>query len=114
MASCLFCDMIQGKVPVKKVYETETVLAFHDINPQAPVHILIIPKTHIAMLHDAAAGHRALLGDLFLAAGAIAAEKGLQKEGYRVVVNNGGNAGQAVFHIHLHLLGGRKMAWPPG
>ncbi len=114
MADCLFCKIAAGEIPAEMVKEADDWIAFRDISPQAPTHILIIPREHIATLNDAAPGKEALLGSLFLAARQIAAEEGIAESGYRTVVNCNADAGQAVFHIHLHLLGGREMGWPPG
>ncbi len=113
MADCIFCKIVQGEVPAKKVYEDEEILAFHDINPQAPVHILIIPKKHIEKIEDINESDAPLIGKLFVVAKKLAKEFNLE-DGYRLVINNGKKAGQAVFHIHLHLLGGRIFSWPPG
>ena len=110
MSDCLFCKIIRGEIPSRKVAEDERVYAFEDIAPRAPTHVLIVPKTHIARIADA--DDPASVGSVFLAAARIAREKGL--EHYRLVVNNGEEAGQSVFHFHVHLLGGRKMGWPPG
>lgn len=114
MADCLFCKIAAGEIPAEKVKEADDWIAFRDISPQAPTHILIIPREHIATLNDVAPGNEALLGSLFLAAKQIAAEEGIAESGYRAVVNCNADAGQAVFHIHMHLLGGREMGWPPG
>jgi histidine triad (HIT) family protein len=114
MSDCLFCRIISGAIPCKKVLETDTLLAFHDIQPQAPVHILIIPKKHIADTNAVSEADRALMGDLLLAAQGLAKDFNLAGDGYRLVLNCGKNAGQAVFHLHFHLLGGRPMKWPPG
>ena len=111
--SCLFCQIIAGKIPSTPVFQDDRVYAFADINPQAPVHVLIVPREHIASLHEAEEGHRELLGHLLGTAAEIARQKGLGK-GYRVVVNIGADGGQTVDHLHLHLLGGRAMTWPPG
>jgi len=111
---CLFCKIIAGDIPSNKVYEDEDVYAFHDISPAAPTHILIIPKKHIAAVKDASAEDSRLLGALVLKAAEIARKQGLEEDGYRFVVNTGDNGGQTVFHIHLHILGGRRMSWPPG
>jgi histidine triad (HIT) family protein len=110
---CIFCKIAAGTIPSKKVYEDDEVYAFSDINPQAPVHTLIIPKVHIASLAEAAAGHKELLGHMHLTAAGLARAQGLEK-GYRVVINTGPDGGQTVDHLHLHLLGGRAMHWPPG
>lgn len=111
--SCLFCRIIAGEIPSRKVYEDDQVFVFEDINPGAPVHLLLIPKRHIAGLAEATAEDDVLLGYLQRKAAAIAREKGLQS-GYRTVLNVGPDAGQSVFHLHLHLLGGRALGWPPG
>jgi len=111
--NCLFCKIGAKQIPAKLVYEDEDVFAFEDINPQAPTHILICPKKHFVALHDAEPSDQALLGKLQLLAGNLAREFRLLS-GYRTVINNGGGAGQSVFHLHLHLLGGRNFRWPPG
>lgn len=114
MAECLFCKIAAGEIPAEKVKEADDWIAFRDISPQAPTHVLIIPREHIATLNDVTPDSGALLGKLFLAAKEIAAEEGIAESGYRAVVNCNADAGQAVFHIHMHLLGGREMGWPPG
>ncbi len=114
MEDCLFCKIVEGEIPADIVYENDTVLAFRDINPQAPTHILIIPRLHIATINDLEPEHEMLVGRLFSAAKEIAAAEGLTDKGYRVIMNCGEGAGQSVFHIHLHLLGGRGFDWPPG
>lgn len=114
MPECIFCKIIAGEIPSKTVFEDEEILAFEDVNPVAPTHVLIIPKRHIPTVNDLAAGHAELVGALFLRAKAIAAERGLSEDGYRLVMNCQEGAGQSVFHIHLHLLGGRPFGWPPG
>lgn len=114
MENCLFCKMVAGDIPADVVYENDEVLAFRDINPQAPVHILIIPKKHIATINDVVEEDAALMGKLFLAAKDIAEAEGVADEGYRTVVNCGASAGQSVFHVHMHLLAGRPLQWPPG
>jgi histidine triad (HIT) family protein len=114
MADCLFCDITAGKTPSKKVYEDEALVAIEDINPQAPVHLLIIPRKHIVSLAELEVGDKELVGDIFLLAQKLARERGIEKAGYRVVANCNREAGQSVFHIHFHLLGGRIMGWPPG
>ena len=111
---CLFCKIVAGEIPADIVYESETVLAFRDINPQAPTHVLIIPRRHIATINELEESDRDTIGNLYLAAKEIAADEGLSESGYRVVMNCNRGAGQSVFHIHLHLLGGRAMTWPPG
>ena len=114
MTDCLFCKIVSGEIPPDSVYEDEDVLAFRDINPQAPTHILIIPKVHIATSNDLRTEHAELIGKLHLAAKAIAVQEGIAEAGYRTLINCNAEAGQTVFHIHLHLLGGRPMTWPPG
>jgi len=111
---CLFCKIIAGQIPSNKVYSDDEVYAFRDINPAAPQHILIIPKKHISDITDTSADDQALLGKLLLAANQITAAEGLQESGFRYVINTGGDGGQTVFHLHLHILGGRQMRWPPG
>lgn len=111
---CLFCKIANKQIPSKTLFEDDDVLAFHDINPTAPVHVLVIPKRHIAALTDATPSDEALLGKILLAARRAAADTGLFEGGYRVVLNSGPNAGQSVFHVHAHVIGGRQMAWPPG
>jgi histidine triad (HIT) family protein len=111
---CLFCRIASGEIPSSKVYEDDEVFAFNDINPQAPLHVLVIPRRHIATTNDLAAGDDALVGTLVRRAAAIAAEKGYAARGYRTVVNCNAEAGQTVFHVHVHLLAGRPMRWPPG
>jgi histidine triad (HIT) family protein len=110
---CLFCKFVRGEIAPKKVLEDEHVLAFHDINPQAPVHVLIVPKEHVASLDELKPAQAALAGRLFLAAAEVAKKLGAEG-GYRCVVNTGPKAGQTVFHIHLHVLFGRSFGWPPG
>jgi histidine triad (HIT) family protein len=113
IVDCIFCKIAAGSIPAKKVREDDAVLAFHDIDPKAPTHILVIPKKHIASLAEAKADDAALLGRLLLAVAEIAQEQGLGK-GYRVVISTGAEGGQTVDHLHLHVLGGRQMHWPPG
>ena len=110
---CLFCKIIKKEVPSKADYEDDEIYAFEDVNPQAPVHILIVPKKHFEKLADISESDAELMGKLLLIARKIAAKKKLEK-GYRIVANNGPQAGQTVFHLHLHLLGGRRFTWPPG
>lgn len=110
---CLFCRIISGAIPTKRLYETADILAFADIHPQAPVHVLVIPKRHIASHAHALPEDASLLGRLFAAAGEVARAHGLEN-GYRLVVNTGPDGGQTVDHLHLHILGGRAMSWPPG
>ncbi len=111
---CLFCRIASGQVPTKKVYEDEEVVAFEDINPQAPVHMLVIPRKHTPTLNDLGPEDDATLGRLHRVAAELARDRDLSERGYRVVMNCNEEAGQTVFHIHLHLLGGRRMKWPPG
>lgn len=113
MADCLFCRIVAGEIPSRKVYEDESVYAFEDIEPRAPTHILLVPKKHVPGLAEAGPEDAALLGELQLRAAALARDRGLA-QGYRTVLNVGPHAGQSVFHLHLHLLGGRPMHWPPG
>lgn len=111
---CLFCKIAGKEIPSKMVFEDDELFAFHDVNPMAPTHILIIPKLHIASMNEATPEHQALLGKLMLAGRRAAENTGIHESGYRLVVNTGPHAGQSVFHVHLHVLGGRPMAWPPG
>jgi len=111
---CIFCKIAAKQIPSAIVYENEDVIAFRDINPQAPVHIIIIPKQHIATLNDITPADAQLIGKIVLAAQVIAKDNNLHNPGYRLVLNCNKDAGQTVFHIHCHLLGGRLMGWPPG
>ncbi|MEZ5291824.1 MAG: histidine triad nucleotide-binding protein [Vicinamibacterales bacterium] len=112
--SCLFCRIVAGEIPARKVFEDDTLVAFEDINPQAPMHVLVVPKAHVATVNDLGAEHEALVGAMVRRAAAIAAERGVAGRGYRTVFNCNAEAGQTVFHLHLHVLGGRPLAWPPG
>jgi histidine triad (HIT) family protein len=114
MPDCLFCKVISGEIPGKIVYKDDRLVAFRDINPQAPMHVLIVPRRHIASLNGLQPGDDALVGEMIRRAAALAKEEGFADRGYRTVFNCGSEAGQSVFHIHLHVLGGRPMAWPPG
>jgi histidine triad (HIT) family protein len=114
MPGCLFCNIVAGKIPAEIVFDSEHVLAFKDIRPAAPVHALVIPKVHVAGIHEATPEHAAALGQVMLAARDVAEKLGLAAGGYRLVINQGADAGQSVFHLHCHVLGGRPMAWPPG
>src|SRR5436190_9679849 len=114
VSGCLFCKIIDRKIPASIVYEDDRVLAFNDINPQAPTHVLVVPKRHIATLNDLLPADDGVVGELARRAAALASERGIAAGGYRTVFNTNRDAGQTVFHIHLHLLGGRSMAWPPG
>lgn len=113
-AKCLFCNMVSRVIKPDTVYEDADVLAFKDINPQAPLHILVVPKKHIATLNDLKHGDESLVGKLFLAANKVARDAGVAESGYRTVINCNADAGQSVFHVHLHVLGGRQLDWPPG
>ena len=110
--SCIFCRIARGEIPTKMVANSKEIAAFKDLNPQAPVHILVIPKKHVASLDDANDSN--LLGQMMALAAAIARQEGIAKSGYRTVINTGANGGQSVAHLHIHLLGGRPMTWPPG
>lgn len=112
--SCLFCNMVNGTIPVNKIYEDEWLMAFKDINPQAPTHILIIPKIHIENINALEEGHTELLAKLLLAAKSLAKQLGFNEAGYRLVINTNQDGGQTVFHLHIHLLAGRPFTWPPG
>ena len=114
MSDCLFCKIINRDIPASIVYEDERVLAFNDINPQAPTHVLIVPKRHIASLNDLGVDDDQMVGELVRRAAALARDRGISAGGYRTVFNTNRDAGQTVLHIHLHLLGGRSMHWPPG
>ena len=114
MSQCLFCRIVAGEIPAKVLYSDEDVIAFQDINPQAPLHALVIPRKHIATINNIQPEDAALVGKLFLVAKQIAKELGYADDGYRVVMNCGLDAGQTVFHIHLHVLAGRALSWPPG
>lgn len=114
MEDCLFCKIIKKEIPASTVYEDERIIAFKDINPQAPVHVLLIPKEHYASLNDIPEEKKDMLSHLLLKAREIARENKIAEKGYRIVLNTARESGQEVFHIHLHLLGGRQMTWPPG
>jgi histidine triad (HIT) family protein len=114
VADCLFCRIVAGEIPATIVYQNDQVVAFKDITPQAPTHVLVVPRRHIATLNDLGAGDDQLVGEMVRAAAGIAKDSGHADRGYRAVFNTNADAGQTVFHIHLHLLGGRKMGWPPG
>lgn len=111
---CLFCKIAHGDIPAQIVYEDDEIMAFHDISPQAPTHLLIIPKEHIATINETDDKHELLLGKLIITAKKLAESQGLSEPGYRLVFNVNAHGGQAVYHIHLHLLGGRQLTWPPG
>jgi histidine triad (HIT) family protein len=114
MSDCLFCGIVEGKIKGNIVYQDDSVVAFKDINPKAPVHVLIIPRKHIAGVLDLTAEDGALIGHIFAVAARLARAQEIAESGFRVVVNSGADAGQSVFHLHYHLLGGRRMTWPPG
>ena len=114
MDDCLFCKIAEGQIPSKIVYQDEDVVAFEDINPQAPHHILLIPRRHIASIADITEEDGPLLARVFMVAAKLAHQLGFDERGYRIVTNTGPDAGQSVFHVHFHLLGGRKFSWPPG
>ena len=112
--NCLFCKILDGEIPAELIYESETAVAFRDINPQAPTHALVIPRKHISTINDIEQDDQAIIGSLYTAAREIATTDGIADDGYRAVMNCNEGAGQSVFHIHLHVLGGRRMGWPPG
>lgn len=114
MENCIFCKIASGEIPSKKVYEDEKIVAFRDISPAAPVHILIIPKKHINSVNDLETSDEALIGYIFMAARKIAEDEGISESGYRIVNNCGSDGGQSVQHLHFHILGGRSLNWPPG
>ena len=113
-SDCLFCKIIADEIPADIIYESPDAIAFRDINPQAPTHVLIVPRRHIATINELVDGDTDVVGRLFLAARDVASQEGFAEEGYRVTMNCNAAAGQTVFHIHLHLLGGRNFTWPPG
>src|SRR5688500_3683983 len=112
--TCIFCKIAAGEIPAAKIYETERPVALRDIYPQAPPHALVLPRAHVASLDDAADADEALLGHLLLVAARVAREEGYGDSGFRTVINTGAGAGQTVFHVHVHVLGGRRLPWPPG
>lgn len=114
VSECLFCGIVKGEVKGDIVYQDNSIVAFRDINPKAPVHLLIVPRKHIATLLDVEEGEKGLIGDIFYLAAKLARDQGISKDGFRLVVNCGPGAGQSVYHIHFHLLGGRSFTWPPG
>ncbi|RMG34344.1 MAG: histidine triad nucleotide-binding protein [Gammaproteobacteria bacterium] len=114
MTDCIFCKIAAGEIPAEKVYEDDHVVGFRDLSPQAPVHVLIIPRRHIATLNDLTEADEALVGHMHRIAARVAADEGLAERGYRTLINCNAEGGQTVFHLHLHLLGGRQMTWPPG
>lgn len=112
--TCLFCRVVRGEIPADVVHETASVLAFRDIDPKAPTHVLVIPKKHVASIADAGDGDASLLGEVMLAVRDVARAEGLSEDGFRAVANTGDDGGQAVHHLHVHVLGGRRLDWPPG
>jgi histidine triad (HIT) family protein len=114
MSDCLFCKIVEKKIPAKIVHEDDQTVAFDDINPQAPVHALVIPKRHVTSVQELGVNDQSLLGQLLLTCAKVAEQKGLAASGYRLVANTGRDGGQTVFHLHVHVMGGRHMAWPPG
>lgn len=114
MSSCLFCRIVAGEIPSSRVYEDDRLVAFEDISPQAPMHVLVVPRQHIATLNDLTAEHDGLVGEMVRRGAAIAAARGYADTGFRTVFNCQSGAGQTVFHVHLHVLGGRGFGWPPG
>ena len=112
--NCLFCKILNGEIPAEIIYESDTSIAFRDINAKAPTHVLVIPRKHISTINDIEVHDEAVIGSLYTAAREIAAQEGIAEDGYRTVMNCNESAGQMVFHIHLHVLGGRRMDWPPG
>jgi histidine triad (HIT) family protein len=113
-SDCLFCKILSGDIPADIVYESDAAIAFRDINPQAPTHVLVIPRKHIATINDLDESDKDIVGGLYMAAKEIALQEGMAEDGYRAVMNCNAGAGQTVFHIHLHVLGGRPLSWPPG
>ncbi len=111
---CLFCKIISGEIPSNEVYSDDQVYAFHDINPAAPTHVLVVPKKHISAVNDSSEENESLLGALLVAANRIVTQLDLERAGFRYVINTGCDGGQTVFHLHLHILGGRPLSWPPG
>jgi histidine triad (HIT) family protein len=114
MSECLFCRLVKGDIPSDIIYENDDVIAFRDQNPQAPTHVLVIPRKHISTVNDLTAEDKNVVGEMLLAGKAVAAQDGIAEDGYRLILNCNEGAGQTVFHIHLHVLGGRVMNWPPG
>lgn len=112
--NCIFCRIIEGEIPASIVYEDELAVAFRDVNPQAPVHLLVIPREHVESLNDVGRSDEQTLGHLLRVAARVANEAGLSESGYRTVINTGADGGQSVFHLHVHVLGGRPLMWPPG
>lgn len=114
MDNCIFCKIVQGEIPCSKVYEDDSILSFKDINPEAPVHVLIIPKKHISNLNELGLDDLSIISHIFYKAKDIAKDLGIAEDGYRIIANCGKDGGQTVSHVHFHLMGGRSLAWPPG
>jgi len=114
VSDCIFCKIASGEIPADLIYEDDLVVGFRDLNPQAPTHVLLIPRKHIASLNDLQPEDEAIVGRLYTAAAKVAAQEGIAEQGYRTLINCNDDGGQTVFHLHLHLLGGRRMSWPPG
>jgi histidine triad (HIT) family protein len=114
MENCIFCRIVEGTLPAKTVYQDELAIAFEDIHPQGPVHLLVVTRKHLVSLNEATSQDEALIGHLHLIAARLAHENGIDRTGYRTVINNGTGAGQSVFHLHVHVMGGRVFHWPPG
>jgi histidine triad (HIT) family protein len=114
MSTCIFCRIAEGTLPARKLFTDDRLCAFHDANPQAPLHVLVVPRRHIATLNDLRAEDDGLVGEMFRRAAAIAHEHGYAERGYRTVINCNAESGQSVYHVHLHMLAGRRMTWPPG
>jgi histidine triad (HIT) family protein len=111
---CVFCRIVRGQIPSRKVWDDDAIVAFEDLNPKAPTHVLLVPRKHIATVNDLGPADDALIGRMHRVAADVARERGLAERGYRLVLNCNADAGQTVFHVHLHLLGGRALGWPPG
>jgi len=114
MSDCIFCKIAAGDIPAELVYEDDLVVGFRDLNPQAPTHVLLIPRRHIATINDLQPEDEAIIGRLYSAAAKVAEQEGIAEQGYRTLINCNDDGGQTVFHVHLHLLGGRRLSWPPG
>jgi len=114
MPDCLFCKIAEGTIPARLVHQDKDTVAFEDINPQAPFHVLVVPRRHVATLNDLTRDDDQVMGKLFRVAATLAKEKGCAESGYRVLLNTNAEGGQVVFHVHMHVMGGRQMAWPPG
>lgn len=114
MSSCIFCRIIEGSIPAKMVYQDEHTFAFDDVNPQAPVHTLVVPKRHVESVQNLGESDQTLMARLLLTCARVAKDKGLSERGFRLVLNTGRDGGQTVFHLHFHVMGGRHMTWPPG